>query len=257
MEELPDDNRVVAGALWAEPELAEVSLEVEFARELDVDVGSIIEFDVQGVPLPLHVTSLREVDWQTFGINFFLVVEPGVLEQAPQTRVATMALPAGSEQSLQDAVAAQFPNVTIFRVRELLEKVSAVLRRMAVAVQGLGALAAVTGIIILAGAVSASALRRGRELALLKTLGLKRLQAAAAFAFEYAFVGLTAGIVGTAGGNLLAWAVLTRGMELPWRFDAEASAVAIAAAVLLTATTGVASGWSALARRPIAVLRQG
>ena len=74
-----------------------MSVEEEFARDLGIRLGSRLQFDVQGVPIELVVTSLRKVRWESFGINFFLVVEPGVLEQAPQLRIAAVKLPAGSE----------------------------------------------------------------------------------------------------------------------------------------------------------------
>ena len=77
------DNRVIEGELWSAPDLPEISLEQRFAERLGVGVGSVIEFDVQGVPLTLHVTSLRSVEWQSFAINFFIEVEPGVLDRAP------------------------------------------------------------------------------------------------------------------------------------------------------------------------------
>ena len=93
MRDLPKDNRIVEGYLWSDPARAEVSVEKEFADDIGVRLGSTLRFDIQGVPLEVEVTSLRTVDWQTFGINFFLVVEPGVLEQAPQQRLAVARMP--------------------------------------------------------------------------------------------------------------------------------------------------------------------
>ena len=81
---LPKDNVVVEGKLWSDPERPEISIERDFAHDMNVRVGSKVVYDVQGVPYELCVTSLRTVDWKTFGINFFLVVEPGVLDRAPQ-----------------------------------------------------------------------------------------------------------------------------------------------------------------------------
>jgi putative ABC transport system permease protein len=76
---LPSNNTIVEGALWSDPAVAEVSLEADFARDLGARIGSILTFDIQGVPIDLRVTSLRRVNWESFGINFFIVVEPGVL----------------------------------------------------------------------------------------------------------------------------------------------------------------------------------
>ncbi|HYN21419.1 MAG TPA: FtsX-like permease family protein [Thermoanaerobaculia bacterium] len=255
MSELPADNRLVAGKLWTDPARAEVSVEEEFAEDLNLKLGSVIRFDVQGVPVELTVTSLRAVEWETFGINFFLVVEPGVLEKAPRLRLAAARLPRGTEQQVQDALAAAYPNVTLIRVREVLEKVAAVLERIGVGIRFLGGFTVLAGIAILAGAVSAGSARRGREVALLKTLGMTRKGVAAAFATEYALIGLVAGVIGTIGAAVLSYFVVTRGFELEWALAPMPLAVALAGTILLAVAAGLAASARALERRPIEVLR--
>jgi putative ABC transport system permease protein len=259
LEELPEDNRIVAGAPWsvpdADPDLAEVSVEEEFARELGVGVGSTLVFDVQGVPVRLTVTSLRTVDWSTFGINFFLVVEPGVLDRAPQHRIAAVQAPPGAETRLQDRIAAAFPNVTVLRVREILDKVVTTLRRIADGVRFVGAFTVLAGVAILAGAVSAGAVRRRREVALLKTLGTTRAGVVAVYAVEYALIGLVAGAIGCGGAAVLARTVLVRGMEVPWVLEPLPLLAALGAAVALTVIAGLAASAKALQSRPMEIIR--
>ncbi len=255
LKELPADNQIVEGKLWTDPNVSEVSVEKDFAEDLGLKLGSVIRFDVQGVPVEVTVTSLRTVDWQTFGINFFLVVEPGVLEKAPQQRLAAARLPKGSEQGLQDALAAAYPNVTLLRVREILEKVAGVLGRIGVGIRFLGGFTVLAGIAILGGAVSAGSARRGREVALLKTLGMTRKGVIGAFAIEYALIGLVAGLIGTVGAAVLAYTVVTRGFELPWAFQPLPMTVALVASVGLAVLAGLAASARALERRPIEVLR--
>jgi putative ABC transport system permease protein len=263
MDRLPEDNVVVAGKLWNDPNTGaigatgrpEVSLEEGFARDLNVGLGSVLSFDIQGVPINLTVTSLRRVDWKTFGINFFLVVEPGVLENAPQQRLAVAHLPPGGEQRVQDLLAARYPNVTVLRLREILEKIIKVLRRISLGIRFLGGFTVVAGVAILAGAISATAGRRGREVALLKTLGMTRKGVAASFAVEYALIGLVAGVIGTAGATVLAWAVVTQGFEMRWEFPVLPLVLAVAGSIVLTITAGLAASARALERRPVEVLR--
>ena len=116
-----------------------------------------------------------------------------MLEQAPQLRIAATKLPAGSEAKLQDELAQAHPNVTLFAIREVLEKVSVVLGRIGFGVRFLGGFTALAGLAILAGAVAAGASRRGREVALSKSLGMTRAQVAALFAVESALAGQTCG----------------------------------------------------------------
>jgi putative ABC transport system permease protein len=255
MQELPEDNSIIAGELWSDPEASEVSVEEGFATELGVEVGSRLDFDIQGMPLELAVTSIRTVDWRTFGINFFLVVEPGVLEDAPQVRIATAQFPEPDEQSTQDLLAAEFPNVTLLKIRDLLEKIAQGLERMTSGVRFLGSFSILAGILILAGGISAGSVQRGQRVALLKTLGMTRREVAAMMATEYALIGGVAGLIGTAGGALLSWFVLTRSMELSWQPYPGLILLSLTASVLLTALTGIVASWGALHRRPLAVLR--
>ncbi len=256
LDQLPDDNEIIAGSLWSDPEVDEISLEEEFARDLGVGLGSILTFDVQGVEVPLTVTSLRTVEWQSFGINFFMVAEPSAVEGVPATRLAAVRLPREREQEVQDRLAAEFPNVTLFRVREIMEKVAGVLERLGIGVRFLGLFTVAAGLLILGGAVSATALRRAREVALLKTLGMTRGGVVACFAVEYALIGLVAGLVGAVGASALAWAVLTYGMEVPWGLVPVRLAAGVAGAVVLTVLAGLAASRGALARRPVEVLRE-
>jgi len=255
LRELPKDNEIVAGKLWSDPRRAEVSVEQEYAENLGIHLGSTLRFDIQGVPVDLAVTSLRTVDWRTFGINFFLVVEPGVLDKAPQQRLAAIRLPRGSEQRVQDLLVASYPNVTVLRIREILEKIVKVLDRIGLGIRFLGGFTVLAGVAILAGAVSAGSARRGREVALLKTLGMTRRGVAAAFAVEYALIGLVAAAIGAGGGYLLAWGVITRGFEMRWQLQPWPFAAALLAGVVLTVLAGLAASLRALEMRPIEVLR--
>jgi putative ABC transport system permease protein len=255
LDELPKDNVVVEGKLWSDLEHAEISIERDFAKDMGATLGTKLVYDIQGVPLELTVTSLRTVDWKSFGINFFLVVEPGVLDKAPQMRVAAARLAAGREQALQDRLSAEVPNVTMLKVREIVEKVANLLERLGVGIRLLSGFAITAGIAILAGAVGATASRRGREVALLKTLGATRRGVVAIFAVEFALIGLVAGVIGTVGGGVLAWAVLTRGMEITWTWRPVVLGVAPFATIALSVLAGIAASAGALRRRPIEVLR--
>ncbi len=254
--DLPPDNRLVAGTLWSDPRQPEVSLEEDYARELGVHLGSHLVFDVQGVPVEVEVTSLRAVDWRTFRINFFVVVEPGVLDDAPQSRLAAARLPAGREGHVQDLLAQRYPNVTLIDVRQVLAKIAAVFRRLGLGVRFLGGFTAVAGIAILFGAVAAGAVRRGREVALLKTLGFTRRGVAALFAVEHALTGLLAGVLGVAGGAAVAHQVVVEQLELEWHAFPRTLGAALAIAVVLTLVAGLAASARALRQRPIEVLRE-
>ena len=136
-----------------------------------------------------------------------------------------------------------------------MDKVLAVLGNIALAVRLLGLFTVAAGVVVLGGAVAATQARRAREVALLKTLGMTRGDVAAVFSIEYALTGLAAAAVGIAAGNLLAWAVLTRLMELPWSPRPAEVLAAAGVTIALAVIAGLLASTRALATRPVEVLR--
>lgn len=251
---LPRGNRVIAGQ-FPSGRPAGVSIHEEFARDLGVSVGSVVTLDVQGVPVDLTVTSLRTIDWRTFGINFFLFAEPGPLDDAPQQRVAVAKIPAGELVRTQTAIVQAFPNVTVIHIRDVMDKVLAVLENLQIAVRALGGFTLVAGVVVLGGTVAATQARRSKEVALLKTIGMTRRDVAAVFTIEYALTGAVAAAIGITAGSVLAWAVIAKVMDLPWTLNFPEIALAAMATVVLAVFAGLIASTRALRARPVEVLR--
>ena len=86
---------------------------------------------------------------------------------------------------------------------------------------------------------------------------MTRVQVVQVFAVEYALIGLVAGVLGTAGGVALAFAITRFGFEIAWAWVPGAYLTAVAVTVVLSVGAGLAASARALAVRPLAVLRQG
>jgi putative ABC transport system permease protein len=253
----PPGNVITQGGWWdAVPGPPRVSLEDAMARQLGVDVGGRVTFDVQGVEIDAEVSSLRRVDWQSLGTNFFVVFSPGALDGAPMTFVATARMPAAAEPGLQSAVIAAFPNVTAVPVRDVLERVGAVLGDIAVAIRVMALFTVATGLVVMAGALTATRYQRLYESVVLRTLGATRGAVARAFAVEYGALGAAAGIGGTALASLLAWIVLRFVLEAPWRFEPQILVGGIVATMALAVAVGFLATYRLLGVKPLPVLRR-
>lgn len=253
--ELSPDNIIVEGALWSDPDRAEVSLEQQFATDLGAHVGSVLRFDVQGVPVELVVSSIRTVQWESFSINFFLVAEPGSLDAAPHALLGAARVDAGEEQAFQDELAKQYGNVTPIRVRSILEKVLDVLQKLSLGVRMLGGFTFAVGLAILAGVAATAALNRAREVALLKALGVRRATIAGLFATEFGLLGFVAGLVGGTAAAVISWQFLARITDLGGEFVLWAPIAAAFGTALLAAVCGLLASARALGARPIDTLR--
>jgi putative ABC transport system permease protein len=257
--ESPPANVIVSGRWWAPDEVLarpRVSVEEEAAKQFGVAVGGTLTFDVQGVPLEAEVTSVRRVDWQTLGANFFMVLSPGALDGAPATYMATARVPAAAETVLQDRVVAAFPNVTAIPLRGVLERVAEVLDQIAFAVRFMASFTIAAGLVVMAGALAATRYQRLYESVILKTLGASRWAIARAFAVEYACLGATAGLGGTLLAAVLAWIVLRFMLDTPWTLEPETLLLGVVLTTAGSLAIGLLATVRLVGRPPLSVLRQ-
>lgn len=258
LQDLPKDNEIVKGEWWTPgqsfPEPL-VSVEAEAAQSLGVDIGSRMEFDIQGTRITAEVRSIRKVEWGNFSTNFYMVFSPGALDGAPLTYVATARVPPQDEVSIQQAVVAAFPNVTAINIGDVLESFARVLDRLSLAIRAVGLFCVVSGGLVMAAALAATRYHRLYESVILKSLGATRGVIARAFAVEYAVLGVIGGFLGSGLASALSWAVLTTLFDLSWTLQPKILLAGVAATVVLTMIVGFLSTFRILGQPPLTVLR--
>ncbi|MDO8357762.1 MAG: FtsX-like permease family protein [Nitrospirota bacterium] len=258
LEQLPKDNRLVKGEWWKPGQVfstPHVSVEEEAAMHLGLEIGSLVELDIQGTTLSAEVSSIRKVEWGNFSTNFYMIFSPGALEGAPFTYVATVRVSPDQEVPLQQAVVALFPNVSAIHIGDVLDSFARVLDRLSLAIRAVALFCVVAGGLVMAAALAATRYRRLYESVILKALGATRGLIGRAFAIEYVLLGTVAGLIGLSLGTVLSWAVLRYLFDLPWSLHPRVLGIGLFLTMLLTLVVGFASTYRILGQRPLAVLR--
>ena len=162
---------------------------------------------------------------------------------------------ATDQAGVQSALVQQFPTLGFIPVSEALAQVSVVIGSLANAVSIVGAVALLSGVFVLAGALAAGRRQREADAIIAKVLGATRSQIAAAFLIEYGLLGLLATLVAAGLGAAAAWAVASQVLQLHFALDLPLVAAVALGAVAVTMLTGLVTTWSALTARPAAFLR--
>lgn len=234
-----------------------VSIEEGLFKEMGLQLGDEIEWDVQGVPIRSKVASVRAVEWRRLEPNFFVVFPLGVLEPAPKFHVAAVRAE-NSEHSarVQRAIVAAFPNVTAIDLALVMQTVDGIFTKVAFVINFMAAFTVLTGIIVLAGAVMTGRFQRIRETVLLRTLGATQRQLVQIQLVEYAILGVLAAIVGCAlsiaGNALLAKFVFRITPSVPIGLVI----VGGFAVCVVTVVTGLLTSRGITNHPPLEVLRQ-
>ena len=208
----PAHNRVVAGRWFDQDatEHGEWSVESGLMERFGLNLGDTLTFNIAGTPIDGRITNVREVDWDSFKVNFFVIGPPGLLEDQPQTYITALYLPDDLEQE-KNRWLREFPAVTAIDVAALLAQVRSVIDQATRAVEYVFLFTLFAGLTVLYAAVQATRDVRRRETALLRTLGARRQQIRNGLLAEFGTLGLLSGLlaalIASAVGGVLAWQV--------------------------------------------------
>lgn len=253
--EFPPANTLVAGEFWRpDSQRAEASIESGWAQRMGIRLGDRLTLRVGERDFEVEVSNLRKADWDSFRVNFFVLLNAGAVEKAPHSLISSFYLPPGQSARLAE-LSRRFPNLSLLDVQAILARVRGVIERVGQAVQGVLAFSLAAGVLVLLAAMQASAGERRLEGAVLRTLGARRAQLRAAVLAEFAALGGLAAVLAVGGATLIGLALAERMFQMrlaiPWPALAGGGGLGVA----LTMLAGWAGTRRVLRTPPVQALR--
>ncbi len=253
---LTDDNKVTAGRFWTGiPASPEISVEEGFARSLGWEIGDRISFDIAGRPFESTLTSFREIEWESFRPNFFVVASPGALDGYSASYITAVAVPRG-DTAFTRMLVTEFPNLSVIDVDQVLDQVRATADQVSTVVEVVFWFSLAAGVLVLLAAVSASQDERLLEGGVMRVLGGSRRQLRMAQASEFAAIGLISGLVAAIAASILSGVVATRVFSLPWQPNLRMAAVGGGLGMLAALVAGLLATRRVLDAPPSVTLRE-
>jgi len=258
---LEDFEQVLAGEFWnsplppdAEPE---VSIEELLHKELGLNIGDTMTFNVQGRHVTARVANVRRVDWRNARTGFLVVFRPGPLDRAPAKYIAAIKGPAdsGARARLQRDLIVKYTNISVVDVRDVIEVARGIVQNISLAVSFVGGFVFLSGLLILIGSIAMTKFHRLYESAILKTLGAKKKLIIATLLVEYGVLGLLAGALGSSAAVALTWAVSEHALKIDWRFIPSVNLLGIVVTAALVMAVGALSSWDVMVKKPLGILR--
>jgi len=252
------DNKIVAGRWWSAADRGKnyVSVATEYQEDLGLKLGDRLAFDVAGETVEAEVLSFREVEWDTFRPNFFLVFSPGTLDGLAGTWLTSMRLDTQQRTMLVDLVR-RFPSVSVFDIEAILAQVRDVIDRASLAVQYVFLFTLAAGITVLLAAIQATRDERRYESAMLRTLGARRRVVLAGVASEFIALGMLAGVLAAIGATLAGWLLAREVFDLKYTIDPWVWAIGLAAGAIVVGGAGTLAARGVVNHPPINTLREG
>jgi putative ABC transport system permease protein len=264
--DLPTSNEIVDGQWWSSPPRGlEFSLEQQVADEIGVGIGDDIEFSVGGLKFTAKLASIRSVDWQSMNPNFYVVFYPGALDRyAPNWVTAVRA--AKTVDVNRGALAKQapfvskmvklYPTTVVLELGDVITRIRDVINRVTQGLELILFLVLICGALVLFAAIGVSYDERLRENAILRTLGSSRKIIIGALTVEYAMLGAIAGLIASAGAEIILYFVQQRVFEMTPQWHASLWFIGMASGVLLITALGLLRSREIITVPPLQSLRQ-
>ncbi|MBM5457888.1 ABC transporter permease [Pseudomonas sp. P66] len=258
--ELPQGNALSEGQWWqaspgADSDLPGVSVEAELAQSLKLKMGDKLTFNIGGQQRQAVVSSLRTVNWDSFQPNFYMIFQPGTLQDLPTTYLTSFFLAPGHDQQVV-ALSRAFPAVTILQVDALLEQLRSILAQVTLAVEYVLLFVLAAGLAVLFAGLQATLDERIRQGALLRALGAGRSLLIKARRIEFGLLGAASGLLAAIGCELITLLLYRYAFDLSWSPHPWLLLLPLIGALLIGGA-GVYGTRRALNASPLTVLREG
>ena len=255
---LLDDERLIDGETlfnsdWDEPQVSIMDTIVDMQP---MAVGDRIQFKIQGVPLTARIASIRTRVNRSLSPFFYFVFPPEVLSEAPQTLFAALKIDADQVGPLQTRIVARFPNISVIDTSQAIGVFARIMERLSRIVRVFSLFSIAAGILILVSAVHATRAERMMEAVYYKILGAGRRFILGVFALENLLLGLLSSSLALIMAHAGAWWVCTNRFDIHYQPFLPASAMMVAATILLVVTMGMAASRSILTKKPVVYLRE-
>ncbi len=251
----PAGLRLTEGAWWQHSDATQFAVLDRIAKRLHLHPGSELTFSSNGRAIVSRVAAVYSVDGQHISSRSEFIFAPAQLAGLPVVWYGAVHVAPAKIASMQRALFAAYPTVTVINVADILDTIQSVIGQITVVIRFLAGFSILSGAVILASSVASTRFRRVREVVVLKTLGATRSHIATIFSVEFVVLGFLAGLAGMAFANVLA-RILLHLVEVEFAASWRANLLAVTATALMAVATGWAASFRILGQKPLEVLRE-
>lgn len=250
------DSEIDSGANSELESVLQVSVEQGIARRLKISLNDKLHFSFAGQEVVAHVSSMRELDWNTMQPNFYFILSPPHLAKFPYTYMTSFYVPDDSA-AIVDDISREFPTVSLIDIGLMVERAQAILARVSLAVEAVAWITVVAGFLVVIASLRATLDTRLQEQTITRALGGSASLLKRSLLVELATSGLIAGLTGLLAAAIIVFALGEWVFFMPLRVPWMISLAVPTGAMALVAVTGYWVLRRVHTQSPLAIWRSG
>lgn len=235
---------------------AEISLAESFAERYGLSINDVLEFDIQGIPIFGKVVNIRDVRWNSFQPNFYILFQSGVLEDAPKIFLASIPQMANEEKlPLQNALVAKFPNISMIDVTRMVENILTITDRISFSMKFMAYISIIAGLIVIFSIARQETQSRLWEINLLKVLGAGFRDIRFIIMLEFGILGFMAAFTAVLLSIISSYAISYYYFDRLWSLRIDYNLFSIFAVSAICALAALAAAGKIIQQKPLSILQ--
>ncbi len=203
---IQDNNRIIQGSWFSESNTGQylISIESGLARRLGVTINDSLTFQILNTNIEARIKSIRQVKWDSFQPNFYIIFPDEVINHLPATYISSFYLQPDKKKQLSILVD-KFPSITILELDNIMSQVRTIMLQVTKAIEFVMLLLLLSGTTVMAATLQASLQQRKKDAVILRSLGTSRSYLRNLILTELFTVAVVASILAIMGSEATAY----------------------------------------------------
>ena len=220
VENIPKDNPILKGEWWdlSKPNQLQISLDAKVAKDFNIELGDIFTLNIYGREIDGEIVNFREVDYRDLSINFAMLFNPQFAKKIPHEYLATAKFknPDNFDETKMLEV---LPSLSMIKIADYLNKVTAVLNKVFIAVTLISGVTIVIGLIVISSAIMVQGKVKEYQNLVFKILGFSKKEIIFSSLIEFIIIFMSVILIAIFFAVIGSKFIMENIFELVWQFD--------------------------------------
>ena len=220
IEDIPEDNPIVKGKWWnlSKPNQLQISLDAKVAKDFNINIGDTFTLNIYGREIEGEIVNFREVDYRDLSINFAMLFNPQFAINIPHEYLATTKF-SNIDKFDETEMLEILPSLSMIKIADYLNKVTAVLNKVFIAVTLISAITIVVGLIVISSAIIVQGKVKEYQNLVFKILGFTKKKVIFSSLIEFIIIFISVILIAIFFAVIGSKFIMENIFELIWKFD--------------------------------------
>lgn len=192
---LPENNKIISGEWFKGNSGDGLSISNSIALRYQLNIGDPVKVFFSNNEVNTYIQSIREVNWDSFSPNFFVIGSPSIFKDSPATYITSLHVPREKEKVISKFMS-EFKTVSVLSINAIIDQVNSIIEQVSKALEVILGLTIFSAIFLTIATIQDGFNLRLHQSAVLRTFGASTSLLQKSTALEFALLGLLAGLLG-------------------------------------------------------------